>query len=65
MGNMDNGRSLLGVGHWLTSHPETIIMQPTSLCPLACTYCYLPQRHLKRDMTPIVAAAVAAGIEPD
>lgn len=62
---MDNGRSLLGVGHWLTSHPETIIMQPTSLCPLACTYCYLPQRHLMRDMTPIVAAAVAAGIEPD
>jgi uncharacterized protein len=65
VGNMDNERSLLGVGHWLTSHPETIIMQPTSLCPLVCTYCYLPQRHLKRDMTPIVAAAVAAGIQPD
>jgi uncharacterized protein len=32
---------------------------------LACTYCYLPQRHLKQDMSPSVAAAVAAGIEPD
>lgn len=62
---MNKGRSLLGVGHWLTSCPETIIVQPTSLCPLACTYCYLPQRHLKQDMSPAVAAAVAAGIEPN
>lgn len=62
---MNNCRSLLGVSHWLTSHPGSIILQPTSLCPLACTYCYLPQRHLKQDMTPAVAAAVAAGIEPD
>lgn len=58
-------RSRLGVSHWLTSQPDTIILQPTSLCPLACTYCYLPERHLKQDMTPAVAAAVAAGIEPD
>lgn len=57
--------SRLGVRHWLTSQPDTIILQPTSLCPLACTYCYLPERHLKQDMTPAVAAAVAAGIEPD
>lgn len=61
---MNDGRSLLGVEHWLTSRPGTIIVQPTSLCPFACTYCYLPQRHLKRDMPPTVAAAVAAGIEP-
>lgn len=65
MGSMDDGLSRLGVGHWLTSRPATIIVQPTSLCPLACTYCYLPQRHLKQEMTPAVAAAVAAGIEPD
>ncbi len=65
VGNMNNGRSLLGVSHWLTSNPQTIIIQPTSLCPLACTYCYLPQRHLKQDMTPAVAAAVAAGIAPN
>jgi hypothetical protein len=62
---MNNERSMLGVCHWLTSHPETIIVQPTSLCPLACTYCYLPQRHLTQNMSPSVTAAVAAGIEPD
>jgi uncharacterized protein len=65
IGSMNNGRSMFGVGHWLTSLPGTIIVQPTSWCPLACTYCYLPQRHLKQDMSPSVAAAIAAGIEPD
>lgn len=58
-------RSQLDVRRWLTSQPDTIILQPTSLCPLACTYCYLPERHLRQDMTPAVAATVAAGIEPD
>ncbi len=53
-----------GIQPPLTSRPGTIIVQPTSLCPFACTYCYLPQRHLKRDMSPTVAAAVAASIEP-
>ncbi|MGH3621253.1 MAG: cyclophane-forming radical SAM peptide maturase AmcB [Sciscionella sp.] len=61
---MTDRRSQLGVSHWLTSQPDTIILQPTSLCSLACTYCYLPERHLKQDMIPAVAAAVAAGIEP-
>jgi uncharacterized protein len=58
-------RSGLGVSHWLTSQPDTIILQPTSLCPMACTYCYLPQRHLRQNMTTEVSAAVAAGIEPN
>ncbi|MGH3922247.1 MAG: cyclophane-forming radical SAM peptide maturase AmcB [Pseudonocardiaceae bacterium] len=62
---MTDTRSRLGVSHWLTSQPDTIILQPTSLCPLACTYCYLPERHFKQDMAPTVAAAVAAGIQPD
>ncbi|MGH3802006.1 MAG: radical SAM protein, partial [Pseudonocardiaceae bacterium] len=62
---MTDTRSRLGVSHWLTSQPDTIILQPTSLCPLACTYCYLPERHFKQDMAPAVAAAVAAGIQPD
>lgn len=61
---MTDVRSQLGVSHWLTSQPDTIILQPTSLCPLDCDYCYLLERHLKQDMTPAVAAAVAAGIEP-
>lgn len=62
---MIDARSRLGVRHWLTSQPDTIILQPTSLCPLACTYCYLPERHLKQDMSPAVAAAVVAGIKPE
>lgn len=62
---MTGVRSRLGVRHWLTTQPDTIILQPTSLCPLACTYCYLPERQLRQDMSPAVAAAVAAGIEPD
>lgn len=61
---MADRRPQLGVNHWLTSQPDTIILQPTSLCPLACTYCYLPERHLKQDMTSAIPAAVAAGIEP-
>src|SRR6266536_5392541 len=56
--------SQFGVSYWLASQPDTVVLQPTSLCPLACTYCYLPERHLKQDMAPAVAAAVAAGIEP-
>lgn len=62
---MNRARSRLGVRHWLTSQPETIILQPTSLCPLACTYCYLPERHLRQDMSPAVAASVAAGVESE
>jgi len=50
------------VDNWLLRTPETIIMQPTSLCPLACTYCYLPDRHVRQDMTTDIAEATAAGI---
>lgn len=37
-------------------------MQPTTLCPMDCTYCYLLERHLKQEMTPLVATAIADGI---
>jgi uncharacterized protein len=50
------------VEHWLAREPGTIVLQPTSLCPLACTYCYLPERHLKREMSPVTACAIASGI---
>jgi uncharacterized protein len=50
------------VDHWLTHEPATLILQPTSLCPLACTYCYLPERHLNQEMSPATARAVASGI---
>jgi len=61
---MLNVPSKLGVDHWLTKWPDTIILQPTSFCPMNCDYCYLLERQRKQEMTPDVAAAVAAGIEP-
>jgi uncharacterized protein len=47
---------------WLAREPAALILQPTSLCNLDCTYCYLPARKLKRDMSPTVAEAIADGI---
>jgi sulfatase maturation enzyme AslB (radical SAM superfamily) len=34
-------------------HPriELLVLQPTTFCNIACAYCYLPARHLKRRMT--------------
>lgn len=46
----------------LTATPAAVILQPTSLCPLRCTYCYLPQRHLNQQMAPETAAAIATAI---
>ena len=39
--------------------PSYVIMQPTTLCNLDCTYCYLPHRAADRRMTMDVACAVA------
>jgi uncharacterized protein len=41
---------------------RTIIMQPTTLCNLNCTYCYLPFRRDRLDMSPVVANAVARSV---
>lgn len=50
------------VEHWLVREPGTIVLQPTSLCPLACTYCHLPERHLKQEMSPVTACVITSGI---
>ena len=50
---------------WLAAEPTALILQPTTLCNLDCSYCYLPARKLRRDMTPEVAQAIAAGIPED
>ncbi|MFJ5724434.1 cyclophane-forming radical SAM peptide maturase AmcB [Streptomyces sp. NPDC093149] len=39
-----------------------MLMQPTTLCNLDCTYCYLPDRKVSRRMSLEVAQAVAAGV---
>ncbi|MGY0236401.1 cyclophane-forming radical SAM peptide maturase AmcB [Longispora urticae] len=49
--------------------PPAVILQPTTLCNLDCTYCYLPLRRQQNTMSTDVLDAVAAGIagwcEPD
>ncbi len=42
--------------------PSYVVMQPTTLCNLDCSYCYLPLRADDRRMSPAVARAVAADV---
>jgi uncharacterized protein len=42
--------------------PSYVIMQPTTLCNLDCTYCYLPSRAFDRRMSVEVAHAVAESV---
>ncbi|WP_370949316.1 cyclophane-forming radical SAM peptide maturase AmcB [Amycolatopsis sp. cg5] len=43
--------------------PESVIMQPTTLCNLDCRYCYLPFRRRRLEMPLSVARAVATSVE--
>jgi uncharacterized protein len=42
--------------------PGYVVMQPTTLCNLDCSYCYLPWRAQRRPMHVAVATAVAATV---
>ena len=42
--------------------PTYVVMQPTTLCNLDCSYCYLPFRATDRRMSVAVAEAVAATV---
>ncbi len=44
--------------------PTYVVMQPTTLCNLDCSYCYLPFRGADRRMPVPVAEAVAAAVQP-
>jgi uncharacterized protein len=44
--------------------PTYVVMQPTTLCNLDCSYCYLPFRQADRRMPVEVAEAVAAAVAP-
>lgn len=59
---VDNTTAQTETGGWVLDKPGTIIVQPTTLCNLNCTYCYLPDRMKKRDMTPQTARAIALSI---
>lgn len=44
--------------------PTYVVMQPTTLCNLDCSYCYLPFRRVDKRMPVEVAAAVAEAVAP-
>ncbi|WP_304412720.1 MULTISPECIES: cyclophane-forming radical SAM peptide maturase AmcB [unclassified Actinoplanes] len=46
----------------ISPEPGYVVMQPTTLCNLACNYCYLPFRRENRKMPVAVAEAVAAEV---
>ncbi|HYN96424.1 MAG TPA: cyclophane-forming radical SAM peptide maturase AmcB [Pilimelia sp.] len=48
----------------IAERPAYVVMQPTTLCNLDCTYCYLPHRAADRRMPVPVAAAVATAVAP-
>jgi uncharacterized protein len=48
--------------HGIAAVPSYVVMQPTTLCNLDCTYCYLPHRTADRRMTVAVARAVARAV---
>jgi len=55
---MVSASGMRGVG----TVPSYVIMQPTTLCNLDCSYCYLPHRAHDRRMAPPVAEATAATV---
>ena len=48
----------------ISTVPTYVVMQPTTLCNLDCSYCYLPFRKIDRRMPVEVAQAVAASVNP-
>jgi len=48
----------------ISTSPTYVVMQPTTLCNLDCSYCYLPFRGDDRKMPVAVAEAVAASVAP-
>lgn len=46
----------------ISAEPGYVVMQPTTLCNLACGYCYLPLRRENLKMPVAVAEAVAEGV---
>jgi uncharacterized protein len=48
----------------ISAEPTYVVMQPTTLCNLDCSYCYLPFRRVDHRMPIEVARAVAEAVEP-
>lgn len=62
-------RELTRYAEWFAPTPSTVVLQPTTLCNLDCSYCYLPFRRSRNEMSIEVASAVAEATrawgEPD
>ena len=56
----DRGGSRWSGMRGIATVPTYVVMQPTTLCNLDCSYCYLPFRQADRKMPVPVAGAVAA-----
>lgn len=46
----------------LAAVPSTVVIQPTSLCNIACAYCYLPQKSERHLLSDEVLASVVATV---
>lgn len=46
----------------LAEKAHTVLLQPTTLCNLDCSYCYLPDRAFNRRMPVAIAESVAATV---
>lgn len=47
---------------WIASRASLVVLQPTTLCNLDCSYCYLPFRKKRIEMPVEVAQAVATSL---
>ncbi|MCF4119964.1 radical SAM protein [Antribacter sp. KLBMP9083] len=47
---------------WVAPRASLVVLQPTTLCNLDCSYCYLPFRRKRQEMSVEVAEAVAASL---
>lgn len=47
---------------WIAPQASLVVLQPTTLCNLDCSYCYLPFRKKRLEMSLEVVEAVAASI---
>jgi uncharacterized protein len=59
-GSIDGHRS--SAFSTLATVPSAVVLQPTTLCNLDCSYCYLPFRRVDQRMSVEVAASVAGTV---
>lgn len=60
---LDHASASARFARFISREFATVVLQPTTLCPWACDYCYLSTTGQRLKMTPLVAEAVAASID--